>query len=458
MAAENDILGVSGHLDISDIINQVNHFHSELQKIGNISKETAEEVEKAFKAVNSASEKDLAQKTKEAISIFTRAFEEAKTNTEKNVSQIESSIERLQSKLAKISVERSDTIIGSKTYDNLSRQMESLNTQIHNQQQALSIARVEAQSAGNAYSIFLNGAASANSLVDTFIAANSVATGATAANATAHIAAGIAIGNESMQHKINTEAIDKETEKIKSNTDALKNMEIQSNNSDAYTKESAVEKLKEYSAKLEELAIKLREAKAGTEEYQRTLAEFRKYDDLGQHLADFFQLDFAAPDLNKNTEALQQQGEATQKVVQQTKEAQRGVAEVGIKSASQLSEELKEAESRYKEMLGLSSDAGKIKTLFAEHNVVSQYNAGLINDADMQRIVEAKQHVEELRQALKEVKETPAETTTSSNTDWSSVNKDIDAYKGKIEDTEATLKKLQIQQSKLSEKDNLTEK
>ena len=41
MAEQNDILGISGQLDISDIISSVDKLYDQLSKIENISKETA---------------------------------------------------------------------------------------------------------------------------------------------------------------------------------------------------------------------------------------------------------------------------------------------------------------------------------------------------------------------------------------------------------------------------------
>ena len=136
-----EILGIRGTLDISDIIKSIDHLHSEIGKIEGISKEMAEELERAYTAVGKASKEELEDKSRKALDAFSKAFEQAKTNADKNVTKIEGSIERLQAKLAKISVERSETVTGTKTYDNLTRKINSLNTQIRNQQEALAKAR-----------------------------------------------------------------------------------------------------------------------------------------------------------------------------------------------------------------------------------------------------------------------------------------------------------------------------
>lgn len=214
MAEQNDILGISGQLDISDIISSVDKLYDQLSKIENISKETASEMERAFKAVGEATDKEVGEKASQALEVFKRALEEAKNGAEQNVTKIENSIERMQNKLAKLSVERTDTIIGSKTYDGLTRDMDRLNTQIQNQQKALAIARQEAESAGGAYNTFLSQVATASSAIDIFTASSAAGTVATGLNTGAHAAAAGAIGAEGVARVDNAKKIENENEKL----------------------------------------------------------------------------------------------------------------------------------------------------------------------------------------------------------------------------------------------------
>lgn len=214
MAVDNDILGISGQLDISDIVNSINKLYASFGRIENMSNEMSAEVEKAFKAVGQATEKEVGEKAKQALGVFKRAFAEAKDGAELNVTKIEASIERLQNRLAKISVERTDTIIGSKTYDALTQKMNSLNTQIQNQQQALAIARHEAATAGDAYNTFLSQCATASSAVDVFTTSNVSANTALGVNAGLHATAGVAIAGEGAARVDNAKKIEDENDKL----------------------------------------------------------------------------------------------------------------------------------------------------------------------------------------------------------------------------------------------------
>ena len=221
----DNVLGISGSLDVSDIIKSIDQLYDEIGKIEGISKEMAAELERAYTAVGKASKEELEEKSRKALEVFSKAFEDAKASADKNVTKIESSIERLQEKLSKISVERSDTVTGTKTYDRLTRQMESLNTQIHNQQQTLERARIAAQEAGGNYSTFLSQVASANSALDAFNALNAAATVGTGLNAAAHGGAAAAIGVESAARAKNTAEIANEKDALDAEKGTLKEVE-----------------------------------------------------------------------------------------------------------------------------------------------------------------------------------------------------------------------------------------
>ena len=142
MAADN-ILGISAQFDYTDIVNGIKVIGNEFSKLKGVSEETSNGVTKALQELGNATEKDLAQKAKTATDVLTKAFEEAKNGAEQNVTKIENSIARLQERLQRLSVARSETVTGTNTYERLTRQIESTNTQIHNQQELLSATRAE---------------------------------------------------------------------------------------------------------------------------------------------------------------------------------------------------------------------------------------------------------------------------------------------------------------------------
>jgi len=460
MADEKDILGISGQLDISDIVGSIDRLYSEFGKVGNISKETAAEVERAFKAVGNATKAEVGEKAKQALDVFKRAFEEAKSGAEQNVSKIESTIERLQAKLAKLSVERSDTVIGTKTYDNLTRQMESLNTQIHNQQNLLAVARGNAISVGDAYNAFLSQIATANSAVDAFNAVSSGSTVAVGANTVAHTAAGVAVGVEAMQHGKNTESINEENQAMKESAQ-LSVEAAQADEGYVRTKEEAIARITELIEKFHQL----RDAQAEYTEIERArtnaITTIDAYSGFGISRDDF--------DLSMRPQTgNEQQKKAVEQVteaIREQKDAQNEAAEAEKSKVQQLTEELAKAQAEYKRMIGLSEDAGRIRTGLRTRNVVNAYQEGLVTEAEMQRIIAAAERVEQLKQALKEARAEAAnspsvnsESATSPQTDWAKHNSDIQQYKQHITDLQAELDKLLAEQDKISNKENLTGK
>lgn len=461
MADEKDILGISGQLDISDIISSVDRLYNELGKVGGVSKETAAEMERAFKAVGTATKSEIGDKAKQALDVFKRAFEEAKNGADQNVSRIESTIERLQSKLAKLSVERSDTVMGTKTYDNLSRQMESLNTQIHNQQNMLAVARGNAIAVGDAYNAFLSQVATANSAVDAFNAVSSGSTVAVGANTVAHAAAGAAVGAEAIQHGKNTEAIGDENRAMKESAE-LSVEAAQADEGYVRTKEEAIARIQELIEKFHQL----RDAQADYNEVDRArtnaIATIDAYSGFGISRDDY---DLS---MRPQTSAEQQQKQAveeTTEAIRQQKDAQNEAAEAEKSKVQQITEELAKAQAEYKRMIGLSEDAGRLRTGLRTRSIVNQYQEGLVTEADMQRIFQAAERVEQLKQSLKEARaeaaNSPAastDTSTAPQIDWAKHNADVQQYKQHITDLQAEYDRLLAEQDKLSNKDNLTGK
>lgn len=145
MAENNDILGIVGHLDISDIYNSLEKMHSAISQITGVSQEMAKKMEDAYKAVGNATEKELAQKSKEALDIFSQVLTEIKDLADKNVSSIEQSIENLQKQLIKASNEIENVPLETKHYNELKDTIEGLNQQINIEEQNLSRAKDEAE-------------------------------------------------------------------------------------------------------------------------------------------------------------------------------------------------------------------------------------------------------------------------------------------------------------------------
>lgn len=263
-----EILGISGHLDISDIVNAIKQLYDELGKIEGLSKDMSAKIQKAFQDVSNASEKEIEVKAKNALAVFSKAFEEAKNSADKNVAKIEATIQRLQTQLSNISVQRSETVVGTKTFDNLTTRMEALNTQIHNQQNLLTVARQQALTAAEGYETFLGQVASAGSAVEAFNATKSISTTITTGSAVAHGTVSAAVGVEAAAHVDNTEKIQNETKAV------LENKSVKEQQAEAENKVN--EAIESEIAIYDRLFDKINEGKLNNEEYSRSVQSIRE--------------------------------------------------------------------------------------------------------------------------------------------------------------------------------------
>ncbi len=151
MADEKDILGISGQLDITDIYGSIDKLYSMIGQIEGISQGMAQKVEAAYQAVGKATEKELAQKSKEALDTFSQALGEAKNVTERNVQTIEKNIGKLQQDLAKVFEEMKDVPMDSAKYREMEATIAGLNSQIANQEQLLARTKQQAADYASAF-------------------------------------------------------------------------------------------------------------------------------------------------------------------------------------------------------------------------------------------------------------------------------------------------------------------
>lgn len=485
----NEILGISGHLDISDIVRSIDELYSEVSKLESVSKETAAKVQKAYQDVANASEKEISQKASTALKVFTKAFEEAQAKADGEVTKIERTITRLQTKLQELSVQRSETVTGTKTYDNITRQIESLNTQIHNQQNFLAQAKNNALQAGENYNVFLSHVTTANSAIDAFNAVSTSATALTGANAVAHTAAGVAVGVEAAQHIKNTDAISKENTAINENnsstavlTESAQSF-LQLAQQEAAQIDAVTQKIRENTATTEEIANTQEFAKervvALREEYERLTAKYEEaqqkysnsfatvsYSEDGTPHVNTEEFEKTAESLNRAKEQLNQMNSAVStyaEALRRLEEAQRSTTAEEEKGSQQktdekdkiraLSEELKQWEERLKEA---RTDATTNVTLPSWMVDFGNF-LGVISKSDWQNFDEARNKVKELREALANLQQpTTSDVGTVANVE--SVNKRLDEQKKIIIEANAVIQAYEGELNKLAEKGNLTDK
>lgn len=208
MAATDEILGISGQMDISDIQSSIDKLCDSLNRVGIDTETLSERMTKALTDV-SKSDDDLATKTQRAMQILKSAMDEAVKsiqivpnmidNANKRVGDIESSIHKLNERL-------NDTEKGSGAF-------EAITKQINVQKQSLQLAKEDVLELTDSYNHAKNSISEVNGAYQALGALSVASTGAnsaqtvsnTAVSASATAAATATVA-EAAAHSANTAA------------------------------------------------------------------------------------------------------------------------------------------------------------------------------------------------------------------------------------------------------------
>lgn len=208
MAAADEILGISGQMDISDIQSSIDKLCDSLNRVGIDTETLSERMTKALTDV-SKSDDDLATKTQRAMQILKSAMDEAVKsiqivpnmidNANKRVRDIESSIHKLNERL-------NDTEKGSGAF-------EAITKQINVQKQSLQLAKEDILELTDSYNHAKNSISEVNGAYQALGALSVASTGAnsaqtvsnTAVSASATAAATATVA-EAAAHSANTAA------------------------------------------------------------------------------------------------------------------------------------------------------------------------------------------------------------------------------------------------------------
>lgn len=208
MAAADEILGISGQMDISDIQSSIDKLCNSLNRVGIDTETLSERMTKALTDV-SKSDDDLATKTQRAMQILKSAMDEAVKsiqivpnmidNANKRVGDIESSIHKLNERL-------NDTEKGSGAF-------EAITKQINVQKQSLQLAKEDVLELTDSYNHAKNSISEVNGAYQALGALSVASTGAnsaqtvsnTAVSASATAAATATVA-EAAAHSANTAA------------------------------------------------------------------------------------------------------------------------------------------------------------------------------------------------------------------------------------------------------------
>lgn len=262
MAAENDILGISSHLDISDIQKSIDELINGLERIGIKADSLSKSMTSAMREI-AASTDDSATKQKRAMDVLSQGMEEAKKalasypdtlrQAKNEADATAQATARLETELNKLNGQFSGAIVGSKTYDDLKRSIAGVEQQIqsNNALHDKQLATIQEMESGY------------NGLISMYGVANT----ATAANAVAHGAVTAAVGVEAGAHAVNTEKIGEETKAVLENKN-IKDLQVE-------TEQKITQAVEQETASYDGLLDKLNQGKLSSAEYARTVDDLR---------------------------------------------------------------------------------------------------------------------------------------------------------------------------------------
>ena len=213
--AADEILGISGQMDVSDIQKSFDTLLGDLDKLGAKTDKLSARMSKALNEIAQSSDinsKSTQQAFKELNAIITEAQEKLTATPKKiqnvslELSNATKTLETLKDKFSKATAGTAEWDTVNKMLENQGKTVERLKTRYT----TLTDTFADAQTA--AYML--------NTAMDGINAARSISNTATGVNAGLHVGVAAAVGTESVAHGVNAEKIGTETQAVKDNTQA----------------------------------------------------------------------------------------------------------------------------------------------------------------------------------------------------------------------------------------------
>lgn len=220
----DEVLGISGSMDISDIQKSINDLIGHMQKLNLETDKLSKHFNENFAKIE-ASSADAATKQKQAMELYSSSIEQAKKQMATLPEQIKAaSKEALSFSDSCVSIKNKmmDLKIGSDEFA-------KLNAELQQNQRAAEQAMQRHEELSNSFNGLTNFVANASASIDAFNGISAAATGSTGLNAVSHGAVTAALAGETAGRAANTEAMGKETEAMTENSQAsqsqVENME-----------------------------------------------------------------------------------------------------------------------------------------------------------------------------------------------------------------------------------------
>lgn len=314
-----DILGISGQMDISDIQASIDKLCDGLNRVGADTDALSQRMTKALNDIAN-SNGDLASKTTQAMQTLKSAMDEAAKeldvvpsmidNANKRVETIEGTIDKLNEKLA-------ETEKGSDAFNSITKQIDA-------QKLSLQLAKEDVVELTRSYENVKNSISEVNGAYQTLNALSIASTTTNGAQSTSNIAVGVsataaatATTAEAAAHTANSAAALKNAEAENQNVQAtqqltaalqeymsvssgraeVERMQAESTkelNADIKMYEESIKEIQtildttDFSKKIEEATAKIEEQKAKLEQYKDALANLSKEDNATGNGANYY--------------------------------------------------------------------------------------------------------------------------------------------------------------------------
>lgn len=286
MAAADEILGISGQMDISDIQASLDKLCDGLNRVGVDTEALSQRMNKALNDV-AQSDEDLATKTTKAMQVLKSAMDEATKGIQivpemidtanKRVETIEGTIGKLNEQLAK-------TEKGSEAFGSLTKQIDA-------QKHSLELAKGDVKDLVESYDGVRNSISQVNGAYQALSAFSVASTSANSVQSATNIAVGAtattaatATSAEAAAHVANAEAATQNAEAENQNVEATKNLtealqqyiSVASGRAEIERMQSESAKELKEDMKLYEKAIEEIQNKLGTTDFAKNIEEATK--------------------------------------------------------------------------------------------------------------------------------------------------------------------------------------
>lgn len=352
MAAADEILGISGQMDISDIQQSFDKLINDLNSLGVKTDEVSSKMTKALNDIAQSSASD-SEKTKQSVQALKQGIEDINkslTDTPEALKKLASEAQTAEATVDKLKKKLSETTEGSPKWNEINEQLKS-------QQNLVEKLNGEYSSMLGTFGSTQQYVGTLNAAIDTLNAGRSISTAATGANAAAHVGAAAAVGTEAVAHGENSTKIAEETEKTQQNTQAKLHL-TESAKDYVYTAQMEAEAI-------DAVAKRLAEGKSDEEEYINSLKSANsELDNLGKKI---YETVAARNEAGKNGDfeevnRLQSQYEQQMKDYQSLKEAISNLKEEHENYQKKIEEV---AESHKEEIQAIKEKEEEIKRLKA---------------------------------------------------------------------------------------------